>query len=330
MKTTQKVKAASLFLRSLLFKQKIPIAIRWQLTNSCDCRCLFCNLYNEPVPLPKIPFIESVIDQLAAMGTVRISFSGGEPLLRPDIGHIISYAKSRGISPTMNTNGIYIPDVLDKLKDIDLLKITVHGPPEAHNKIQGGLDMFTRVMEGVEAAHRVGLPFSFALTVTKYNVKHLDFVVDLAEKYNTFVAIQPLKSLYRGIENIDHIAPAVDDYQKALDKLIERKVNGNPHIRNTLMGLKHIRHWPDYPDLSCTAGKMFAIIETNGDVKPCDRITYDTQLPNLHDMTMVEAWRSLPRNLNCTGCGFCGALELNFAYQVKSQAIFAINKLLRT
>ena len=330
MKTMQTIKAALRFGQVRFFSRRIPVAVRWQLTNECDARCLFCSLYNDPTPGPDTALVESVIDQLAALGTLRISFSGGEPLLRKDIGHILRYARSRGISPSMNTNGVHIVELLSDLAAIDLLKITMHGPEDAHNVIQGGTALYGPVMESIEAVRRAGLPFVFAATVTRYNVDHLEYVVDLARKYETLVAFQPLKEIYRGLKDFEQLAPDGDRYCKALDRLIELKRNGNPHIRNTLGNLNHIRKWPEYPSLPCLAGRMFAIIETNGDVKPCDRITYDEPLPNFHHMTLAEAWAAIPLDFECTGCGFCGAMELNFANQFQGEAFLAINRLLRS
>ena len=324
----QRIKAATYFAKVRFLGRRIPIAVRWQLLSACDARCVFCNLYKDTSKPPDTEFCLSVVDQLADMGTLRISFSGGEPLLRSDIGRIISHAKRRGISPSMNTNGAHIRSRVQDLVDIDLLKITVHGPREAHVAIQGGIDLYDQLMDGIEAAREAGIRFSLATTITRFNVDHLDFLVDLAQKHNTFVAFQPLKNLYRGIDDIADIVPEHDRYVAAIDSLLAQKSTRGQHIRNTPDNLKHIRHWPDYPDLPCVAGRMFAIIEADGTVMPCDRIRYDTPLPNLNEMSVREAWDALPLDFHCDGCGFCGALELNFAGQLHQQAFRAINKLL--
>jgi MoaA/NifB/PqqE/SkfB family radical SAM enzyme len=45
------------------------------------------------------------LDQLAALGTTVITFSGGEPLLHPDLDRLISHVRSRGIMAAVITNG---------------------------------------------------------------------------------------------------------------------------------------------------------------------------------------------------------------------------------
>ncbi|MCZ7584541.1 MAG: hypothetical protein M5R36_14990 [Deltaproteobacteria bacterium] len=186
-----------------------------------------------------------------------------------------------------------------------------------------------KTMEGLEAAYREKIPFSLACTVTKHNVDHLDFIVDLAARYDTVVAVQTMKEMHGGVEDIKAFFPDREKYVAAIDQLIELKRRGNKHIRNSMVNLWHIRQWPKYPPLPCKAGSLFVIIEANGDFKPCDRITYGHDLPNLHHMTMREALAKTRTDFECEGCGFCGALEINYAHQLRTQAFVAINEIVR-
>ena len=48
---------------------------------------------------------ERLVDELSGWGRTILVFSGGEPLLRPDIFHLMSYANKKGLVVALATNG---------------------------------------------------------------------------------------------------------------------------------------------------------------------------------------------------------------------------------
>ena len=57
-----------------------------------------------------------LLDDLAALGTRWLTLSGGEPLLRRDIGALIARALEKRLHVRLSTNGILVPKKLDELK----------------------------------------------------------------------------------------------------------------------------------------------------------------------------------------------------------------------
>lgn len=324
MKFKNKISSAYNILLCSLFDLRKPVAVRWQLTNRCTARCSYCNLWKIKSSELSKEKIVSIIDEISKMGTQRISFSGGEPLLRKDIGAILDYCKKKGISTSMNSNGDLVKKRIDDIESLDLLKLSLDGPRKIHDKTRGK-GSFDRVMDAARVAKKQGIRFTFATTITKHNINHLKHILDIARKYNTVVAFQPLKPLYKGIKDIKPIAPNIDDYHNAIGMLIREKRKGNKNIRNSLMALKHIYNWPRYKSLRCTAGKIFCMINVNGDVMPCDRISYDSNIPNINDMSFKSAFRKMPK-VKCSGCGFCGALELNYLHSFKFDVLNDIRR----
>lgn len=71
----------------------------------CNLSCSYCNefdSYSEPVPAEEM--LER-IDRLAALGTLIITISGGEPLMHPSLDLIIQRIRSHGILAGLITNG---------------------------------------------------------------------------------------------------------------------------------------------------------------------------------------------------------------------------------
>ena len=101
-------------LNQRLFNKKIPLSVSWTLTNRCNKKCFYCNLPNITSKELTTKQTFSIIDELASLGTQRIGFTGGEPLLRKDIGEIINYSHSKGIFTGMVSNGSLVEKSTEK------------------------------------------------------------------------------------------------------------------------------------------------------------------------------------------------------------------------
>lgn len=212
-------------LKVKFLNQRVPLAVRWQLTNRCVARCKYCTIWQIPEKEMSLEQIISILDEMAALGTKTISYSGGEPMLREDIGRILEETTQRGISTEMNSTGAGIPENIAKLKHLDFLKISLDGPEEVHDYVRGK-HSFRYAMDAAAAARANGLKFIFSTTLTKFNIQEIDFLLETAQRYNTLVAFQPLKNLYRGVQDIHAFIPEKKDYASAVERLIDYKKKG--------------------------------------------------------------------------------------------------------
>lgn len=326
MKLYRQLRSAFGILYTRATKRPVPVAVRWNLLYRCPNRCLYCSLWNQPCQELSPAQIVPRLAEFARLGTTRISFSGGEPLLRKDIGRLVDAAAEAGISPTMNTSGYGLSRHINELDGLDLLKISLDGPPEVHDRVRGRKGSHQVAMEAAELGRRRLKKISFSTTITRFNVHNLDYMLDVARRFDTLVAFQPLKTLYRGVSNMADVAPSSEDMQKAVDRLIIEKKAGNRNIRNSITELQFMRAWPNYPALVCGAGKIFVMVNPDGTLLPCDRITYDTPLPNLLNMPVGEALGNLP-DVQCAGCAFCGSLQLNLVYSSMTWPIREVMRL---
>lgn len=325
MKYLKKILAFKDIMKTRYLGKRTPVAIRWQLTNRCTHKCIYCNIWKTPAEEMDADQILMLLDQVAEAGTRRISFSGGDPLLRKDFGQIVRHANSLGISCSINSNGFLIEKKIDDVRHLDLVKLSLDGPREIHES-QKGKGSFDRVMHAAKVLKENGVKFTFACTITKYNVDHLNFLQETARKYNTLAAFQPLKEMYRGVEDIEDISPPAENYRIAIQMLIDQKKAGNLHLRNSLRGLRHIRDWPKYERLECGAGKIFCMVQTDGKITPCDRLGYKNPLPSALENGFDWAFDHLPKP-KCAGCGFCGSLELNYILNLKFDILPIVNKI---
>jgi MoaA/NifB/PqqE/SkfB family radical SAM enzyme len=82
-----------------------PVLAHIVPTRRCNLSCTYCNEFDDfskPVPAEEM---KRRIDLLANLGTSIISFSGGEPLLHPDLDALTEHIRLRGAIAGMITNG---------------------------------------------------------------------------------------------------------------------------------------------------------------------------------------------------------------------------------
>ena len=113
--------------------------LRVSLTDRCNFRCFYCLPHGEPPIAPKEQMlsyeeIEYACDIFVSLGIEKIRLTGGEPMLRRDIETIIAKLakfKTRGDHDrclkdlALTTNGYYLPDRAQGLKDAGLDRITI-------------------------------------------------------------------------------------------------------------------------------------------------------------------------------------------------------------
>ena len=77
-------------------------------TRRCNLSCAYCNEYDKiSTPVPPAEMLRR-IDLLAALGTGIITFSGGEPLLHPQLDDLIRRIRHHGRIATLITNGYFL------------------------------------------------------------------------------------------------------------------------------------------------------------------------------------------------------------------------------
>ena len=145
--------------------------LRISVTDRCNFRCPYCmpaEIYGDRyqfLPRESLLSFEEIVRLtriLVRLGVVKVRITGGEPLVRAEIDKLISMlAQVPGIEDlTMTTNAFLLSQFADKLKEAGLQRITISldSLDDAVFRQMNGRNFGTeRVLEGIEAADRVGL-----------------------------------------------------------------------------------------------------------------------------------------------------------------------------
>jgi radical SAM protein with 4Fe4S-binding SPASM domain len=168
-------------------EDKKPVVV-WNLIRRCNLHCAHC--YSDSFDKEYEGELDNgegraVIDDLAAFGVPVILFSGGEPLLRPDLFDLIRHAQDQGIRGVISTNGTLItPALAQEMKELGLsyVGVSIDGPEAIHDKFRGKQGAFQESLRGIRSCIDAGVRVGIRVTLTHYNYPHLDELFDLIEE----------------------------------------------------------------------------------------------------------------------------------------------------
>jgi 12,18-didecarboxysiroheme deacetylase len=169
------------------FKDKRPVVV-WNVTKACNLKCIHCYAKADNKRAPDELTTEEgykLLEDLAQFGSPVILFSGGEPLVRPDILDLIYKAVNLGLRTVISTNGVLIDDSLAKefkKLGVSYVGISLDGWKEVHDKFRGVKGAFEKVISAVEACKKENLKVGLRFTMSKLNAKEIPKIFDLVEE----------------------------------------------------------------------------------------------------------------------------------------------------
>ena len=101
------------FLGRALGSRYNPLLAQIVVTRRCNLACGYCNEYDDFSPPVPSRDLLAWIDHLASLKTASITFTGGEPLLHPELDTLVRAARGHGMIVTMITNGFRLSRELD-------------------------------------------------------------------------------------------------------------------------------------------------------------------------------------------------------------------------
>lgn len=254
-----------------------PFEVQAVLLNACNLKCIYCRCPEVKTSLMTTEQWRTTLRSLAAMGTLRVKFQGGEPTMRKDFRELCAEAQRCGILTAVISNGVGIsqrPELLDHLDEIvfSLDAMT----PDLNDRIRGA-GVHAEVMAAVDLAVSRKLPTYINMVVGHETLPEIEPMLAYCESKGIRLNAQPVAfgAPYYD-ESGRHHALTADDTRAMHRKLVDWKRQGRP-LMFAPSSYARVAQWADYNDLTlpsvgesgCMAGKFYIHIEANGDIRPC-------------------------------------------------------------
>lgn len=313
------IKQIFLYWKYRIFKQRIPFAVSWALTYRCNLTCKYCSYWKQKSEELSTKDIISTIDEMKKARVQWISFTGGEPLLRDDIGKIIDYARSCGISVNLNTNAMSICEKFEKIKNVNTVQISLDGEEGINDGLRG-IGAYNATIKAISLLKKNNKRVKVFVVISKDNLNSLDFIAEISKKYNIPVAFQPATAQILGSTQRNPYAPEKIEYENMIDKIIEKKRQGF-YIVNSFQGLRHLRSYPQNKKINCKAGLFNCDIEPDGTMLACDRYPLSQKKVQIFKEGFIKGFNKL-EPLSCQQCWCASMVEFQYIVSLNLNSIY--------
>ncbi|GGP19366.1 heme biosynthesis protein [Thermocladium modestius] len=298
-------------------KLPAPFFIVWNFTNSCNLRCIHC-YQNAGRPLPNELSLDEklrVVKELDEAGVPAIALSGGEPTVHRDFWPVLAEIARRGFYPAIATNGLTLSNMefAEKARRAGLRYVEISidaADPRVHDKFRGVNGAWSKAVNGLRNAVKLGFSTALAFTVTKVNLDEVDKVIELAQEIGVSkVIFFNFVPVGRGRENLE-IDLSPEEREEFLRHIYGEMKRTKMEIISTAPQYGRVvnqlsagsdvspTHFvvasdPITKELTefiggCGAGRVYAAIEPEGTLTPCVFLPHP--VGNLRSKSFWDIW----------------------------------------
>ena len=159
----------------------LPLVIFYP-TSRCNSRCMSCDWWKQSGAGDlTLDEIEGVAASLPALGTDIVVFSGGEPLLRPEVFEAAGMFRARGIRLHLLTSGVLLERCAESAAEhFARVVISLDATTEALYQAVRGVAALGVVGKGMTRLRQIapGLPVTARATLHRANFRELPRLID--------------------------------------------------------------------------------------------------------------------------------------------------------
>ena len=295
-----------------------------EITNKCNLSCLHC-FNNSGEPLSDELTTEeicSLIDVLSSMGVHRLTLTGGEPLVHPDLFEIVEHARKAPMTVTIFTNGTLITEEhVEKFKKVGVkVAVSVDSCNEqTHDTFRGKKGALKRTLQGITLLRAAGLSVTVSVSLSQLNKNELVDTLKYFREHNlTDYQVAEVSTSGRGLDEV--VITPEEYYQVLVEQLTYEK------------GVKKVKGLAPKREDGCGIAQSLIYVKADGTILPCHTCCKDMGVGNVRDVDLAEFWDTnetleMLRRIraeddsNCRGCQylhFCdGCIGNAFIFEKK-------------
>jgi radical SAM protein with 4Fe4S-binding SPASM domain len=284
-------------LNALTLRENIPVSATIELTRRCSLSCAHCYLpetRGRARPGRELTAAQwkKILSQLAAAGGLYLVFTGGEPLLRPDLEELCTFAKKLNFDVRIFSTGFG----LDRRRALGLKKagvsafeISFYGRPGIHDGVTGLSGSHSLSLAAARLLKKNGIKVRLKVPLMRGNLAEAGFLKSLARREGFGIAFDPVITAAndgdRGALPL-RLGPAG---LKRVVKLLGKPPE--PCEPSPTEASPPIEAKPRY-DFLCGAGRNVCAVGPDGVLYPC--LQLPVKLGNLSGGSFARIWKSSP------------------------------------
>jgi MoaA/NifB/PqqE/SkfB family radical SAM enzyme len=283
-----------------------PVTFYGLVNERCNVKCRYCEYWRLPNYKDEMSIEEwekALLSVKDFVGTFSISFSGGEPFIKPGFLDLMMFCHKNGIHSGVTTNGSAL-NKKNAAKLVDArpwnLNVSVDAPfADLHDYLRGWPGLFQKLSDGIKYVRderdKQGLDFPIIIkpTINRKNFRYLPDMVQWTKEIGaTAMNFQPMDRWTK--ETYDELWVEKDEYddvQKVVDQMIDLKRKGEPILNSELvisLLVPHFREESAPPEaMPCRVGLRDFFIRTNGDIEVC---FFYPPIGNIKQQSARELW----------------------------------------
>ncbi|WP_273425707.1 pyrroloquinoline quinone biosynthesis protein PqqE [Marinobacter sp.] len=281
-----------------------PLWLLAELTYRCPLQCPYCSnpldFAQSEQELSTDQWF-SVLRQGREMGAAQLGFSGGEPLVRPDLPELIAEARNLGYYTNLITSGLGLTDAkVDAFAEAGLDHIQISfqaSDPELNNAVAGSRKAFEQKLAMAEAVKAAGYPMVLNFVIHRHNIHQMPDILDLCERLGAdYVELATCQYYGWAFRNREGLMPSLAQLTKA-----EAEVNeARERLQASGSAMKLIFVTPDYYEERPKAcmngwGSLFLTVAPDGTALPCHSARLlPIDFPKVQSTSLKEIWYDSP------------------------------------
>ncbi len=287
--------------------------IAWEVTRSCNLACKHCRGEAHPEPYPgelSTDEAKALIDTFTQVGEPIIIFTGGDPMMRPDVYELIAYATAKGLRCVFSPNGTLITEETAKnIREagIQRCSISIDGADAlSHDTFRAVPGAFEASMRGIELLKAAGVEFQINTTVTRDNLQSFKRIFDLCERIGAVAwHIFLLVPMGRAARLKDQVITA-EEYEDVLNWFYDFRKTTKMHLKATCaphyyrimrqkakeegISVDIDNFGMDAMTRGCLGGTGFCFISHVGQVQPCGYL--ELNCGNIKEQSFPDIWKN--------------------------------------
>ncbi len=165
----------------------MPVTIDFHVTSKCNQECPYCwGPQDFEERMVDTATARAIIRKIVSTGAKRIVFTGGDPLMRPDIGELVQYSAEIGLEVAVSTTGDELTrEFLEKYGHyIDLMSLPLDGASEEVSSRTKKEGHFAAIMNALDMlVDFPAIDVKVATPVTRHNLADVPAIVRLLDQH---------------------------------------------------------------------------------------------------------------------------------------------------